>query len=86
MPTKNILKTNLYEKGIWREISPQKIFQDFFRPTLISKDSAKEIVKRHCLQKLRRNLYQKVCEETFPPPKKYPLELPLQIEGGWVLF
>ena len=33
MPTKNILKTNLYEKGIWREISPQKIFQDFFRPT-----------------------------------------------------
>ena len=30
MPTKNILKTNLYEKGIWREIlSPENLSRFF---------------------------------------------------------
>ena len=85
MLTRDILKTNLSEKGIWREISPQKIFQEFSRP-LISKDSTKEIVKRHCLQKIEEKSLPKSLWRDISPPKKYPLEFPLQSEGGWVLF
>ena len=71
MPTKNILKTNLSEKGIWREISPLKIFQTFFRP-LISKDSTKEIVKRHWLQKNEEKSLPKSLWRDISPPKSGP--------------
>ena len=32
MPTKHSMKTNLYKQNIWKEISPQKIFQTLFLP------------------------------------------------------
>ena len=32
MPTKHSLKTNLYQQNIWKEISPQNIFQTLFLP------------------------------------------------------
>ena len=45
----NIFCRRISTKKIRREI---KIFQKMFRPTLIYKDSTKEALKRHSLQKI----------------------------------
>ena len=70
MPTKHILKTNLYEKNVWREISPQKFFQTLFLPNIIPTEISTKQISRNILgqQVLKRHLYKKVSKH-FPSQK-----------------
>ena len=62
MPTQKSLKRNLYEKKIWREISPQKKCSN----NLSSKNSTKLWGDILCQKKMKTNLYQTIVQAAFP--------------------
>ena len=62
MPTQKSLKRNLYEKNIWREISPQKKCSN----NLSSKNSTKLWGDILCQKKMKTNLYQTIVQAAFP--------------------
>ena len=61
------ISTNKYLK---RNLSPEKIFQKMFRPTLISKDSTKEALKRHSPQKIEEKPLPKSLSRDISLAKK----------------
>ena len=66
MPTQKSLKRNLYEKNIWREISPPKKCSN----NLSSKNSTKLWGDILCQKKMKTNLYQTIVQAAFPYKKR----------------
>ena len=67
MPTKHSLKTNLFQQNIWKEISPQNIFQTLFLPKnypnrIVYQKKSRNIFGQKIL---KRSVYQKISQETL---------------------
>ena len=61
---------SLRKKYLKRNLSPEKIFQKMFRQTLLSKDSSKEALKRHSLQKIEEKPLSQSLSRDISSAKK----------------